>query len=161
MLWLSFLTQEGKERTDDTENLVSLTFLETSDVHGHDMPINYATNEEAHLGMARASTYIKRMRQENPNVLLIDNGDSIQGTPLTYHYAKLRNHLPNPIVSIMNHLNYDCAVIGNHEFNYGMSIANKAVEESNFPWLSANILNKDSKDPSFGFQKLLIQYVFV
>lgn len=132
-------------------NHVTLTFLETSDVHGHVMPINYATNEEAYLGMARASTYIKRMRQADQNVLLIDNGDSIQGTPLTYHYAKLRNHLPNPIVSIMNHLNYDCAIIGNHEFNYGMSIANKAVEESNFPWLSANILSKVSKDPNFGF----------
>lgn len=137
---------------DDMEqHHATLTFLETSDVHGHVMPINYATNEVALLGMARASTYIKRMRKENPNVLLIDNGDSIQGTPLTYHYAKLRNHLPNPVVSIMNHLKYDAAIIGNHEFNYGMSIANKAIEESAFPWLSANILNSISKDPYFGF----------
>ncbi len=132
-------------------NHVTLTLLETSDVHGHVIPINYATNEVAYLGMARASTYIKRMRKEHPNLLLIDNGDSIQGTPFTYHYAKLRNHLPNPIVSIMNHLNYNCAIVGNHEFNYGMSIANKAVEESDFPWLSSNIFHKISKEPYFGF----------
>ncbi|WP_019413797.1 bifunctional UDP-sugar hydrolase/5'-nucleotidase [Paenisporosarcina sp. TG20] len=130
---------------------VTLTLLLTSDVHGHVLPINYATNEVVPLGMAYAATHIKRLRKENPNLLLIDNGDSIQGTPLTYHYAKFRNHLPNPMISIMNHLEYDCTTIGNHEFNYGLSMAKKAVKESLFPWLSSNILDKTSQEPYFGF----------
>ncbi|KIL47509.1 bifunctional metallophosphatase/5'-nucleotidase [Jeotgalibacillus campisalis] len=132
-------------------NEVSITILETSDVHGHIMPLHYAANKETPNGLARISSYIKEMRKLEPELLLIDNGDCIQGTPLTYHYAKFRDHLPNPVISVMNYLQYDCAVIGNHEFNYGMSIVSKAVSQSFFPWLSANILHKVTKESYFGY----------
>ncbi|MDG5473088.1 bifunctional UDP-sugar hydrolase/5'-nucleotidase [Jeotgalibacillus sp. ET6] len=132
-------------------NEVSITILETSDIHGHIMPLHYAANKETPNGLARISSYIKDMRKQEPDLLLIDNGDCIQGTPLTYHYAKFRDHLPNPVISVMNHLQYDCAVIGNHEFNYGMSIVSRAVSQSFFPWLSANILHRDTKESYFGY----------
>ncbi|TDL35230.1 bifunctional metallophosphatase/5'-nucleotidase [Jeotgalibacillus sp. S-D1] len=130
---------------------VSITILETSDVHGHIVPIQYADNTEAPVGMARAATYIKKMREKDPELLLIDNGDMIQGTPLTYYYSKYRNHLPNPMITIMNHLQYDCATIGNHEFNFGMGVVSKAVSQSFFPWLSANILHEVTKESYFGY----------
>ncbi|KIL45875.1 bifunctional metallophosphatase/5'-nucleotidase [Jeotgalibacillus soli] len=130
---------------------VTFTVLETSDVHGHVTPTSYATKLPVPSGLARASSFIKRVREEAQPVLLIDNGDMIQGTPLMYHYVKFRQHLPNPTISVMNYMNYDSATIGNHEFNYGMSVLSKAISQSNFPWLSANIVHKVTKESYFGF----------
>jgi 2',3'-cyclic-nucleotide 2'-phosphodiesterase / 3'-nucleotidase len=118
-----------------------LVILETSDLHGSIFPINYGTNENVPQGLSYAATVIKKHRKQEENLLVIDNGDCIQGTPLAYHYVKFGGDLPNPMIKILNELEYDAAVIGNHEFNYGMKILNRAVSESDFPWLSANIVD--------------------
>ena len=89
---------------------------------------------------------------------MIDNGDVIQGTPLTYHYAKFLQDHKNPIISILNSLDYDAAIIGNHEFNYGMSLLMESVNESNFPWLSANIIDKETNKPGFGKPYLIKEF---
>ncbi|QQZ09287.1 bifunctional metallophosphatase/5'-nucleotidase [Heyndrickxia vini] len=137
---------------------LTLTILETSDVHGNIFPINYGTNKEAEVGLGRIASLIKKERMENENVLLIDNGDLIQGTPLTYHYARIDHEKINPMILLANELNYDAAVFGNHEFNYGQEILSSAIEDSNFPWLSANILNKETGEPYYG-QPYLIKEV--
>lgn len=128
----------------------SLTILETSDVHGNIYPITYGTNEETPLGLAKVASIIKQEKLKNPNTLIIDNGDLIQGTPLTYHFVKFGVQQRNPMIQILNKLDYDAGVIGNHEFNYGMKVVNQAVSESSFPWLSCNILHKATKEPYFG-----------
>jgi 2',3'-cyclic-nucleotide 2'-phosphodiesterase/3'-nucleotidase len=125
---------------------VVITILETSDIHGNIMPINYANNEKRDLGLAKVASLIKKKREENPNVLLIDNGDLIQGTPLTYHYSRIDSSDINPVIRVLNHLKYDMAVLGNHEFNYGREILNRAIEESDFPWLCSNIILRDSNE---------------
>lgn len=130
-------------------NRQTITILETSDIHGNIYPINYGTNQLADVGIGKIATLIKQQREMNEHTLLIDNGDLIQGTPLTYHYARLQSEQPNPMILLANTLKYDAAVIGNHEFNYGQDILSATVGESDFPWLSANILNK-SRDPYFG-----------
>ncbi len=127
-----------------------LIILETSDLHGHVFPINYRDNEEVNGGVAKIASMIKREREKYKYSLLIDNGDVIQGTPFTYYYAKFLREKSNPLVYLLNELQYDCAVIGNHEFNYGMEVLQAAVNESQFPWLSANILHKETKDCAFG-----------
>ncbi|XJZ26549.1 bifunctional metallophosphatase/5'-nucleotidase [Bacillota bacterium Lsc_1132] len=127
-----------------------LILFETSDIHGNIFPINYRTNQEIHAGLAKMASIISQEKQKYDHTLLIDNGDVIQGTPLTYHYAKFLHDKNNPIIRIMNDLHYDAAIIGNHEFNYGMELLNRSVEDSNFPWLSANILNGGTADPYFG-----------
>ncbi|HDR7793555.1 TPA: bifunctional metallophosphatase/5'-nucleotidase [Bacillus luti] len=129
---------------------VTLNILLTSDIHGTVYPIHYHDNSSAELGLAKISTLIKKERTQNTNVLLIDNGDFIQGTPLTYHYATYEKDKKNPMSLLANYLNYDAAIVGNHEFNYGMDILNHAVETANFPYLSANILDKNIKEPYFG-----------
>lgn len=121
-----------------------LTILETSDVHGTILPINYSDNSYANCGLAALSTIIAREREINPATILIDNGDMIQGTALTYFHAKINNNRPNPMIEAMNLMGYDAAVIGNHEFNYGRAYLDKAINTSNFPWLSANITKKIS-----------------
>ncbi|TCP20975.1 2',3'-cyclic-nucleotide 2'-phosphodiesterase/3'-nucleotidase [Scopulibacillus darangshiensis] len=129
---------------------MKLIILETSDVHGNIYPINYGTNGKADVGMGKAAALIKRERDLYDHVMLIDNGDMIQGTPLMYHYARIDQKRDNPMVLLANDLHYDAAVFGNHEFNYGQEVLLKAVKESSFPWLSANILEEDTRTPFYG-----------
>lgn len=129
------------------QQIIKLTILVTSDIHGNVFPINYANNEKKEQGLAKLATVIKEERKKNPGCILIDNGDLIQGTPLTYHYARIDNSKSNPIIKILNYLKYDAAVIGNHEFNYGQELLKRAISESKFPWLSANLIDKDSNRP--------------
>ncbi len=140
------------------ENCCELVILETSDIHGNIFPINYGNNQETNSGIAKIAHLIKQEKQTHDYTILIDNGDIIQGTPLTYHYAKFLFDKKNPMVSILNRLQYDAAVIGNHEFNYGIQLLKNAVEESYFPWLSANILDGKTNQPLFGQPYLIKEF---
>lgn len=128
---------------------LTLTILHTSDLHGNIFPINYATNKPSDVGLAKIYTLVKAVRSENPNVLLIDTGDLIQGTPLEYYHARIENDPPDPMVLVMNHMGFKASVLGNHEFNYGMNILKKAISEAEFPFLSANIVKKGTDQPYF------------
>ncbi|MCZ8517702.1 bifunctional UDP-sugar hydrolase/5'-nucleotidase [Paenibacillus filicis] len=130
--------------------MLNLTILETSDLHGHMLPIQYANNQATEYGFARLASRIREERRKGGPLLLVDNGDLIQGTPLAYHHARLNVETDNPMVQALNELEYDAAVIGNHEFNYGPELLGKAVRESNFPWLSANIVDESTGEPFFG-----------
>lgn len=129
---------------------VFLTVLATSDVHGHVYPYYYGTGEHAGHGLGKLAAIIKKEKEQSEISILIDNGDLIQGTPLTYYYSRYLNNQKNPMIQILNELEYDAAVIGNHEFNYGKNTLARAVSESNFPWLSANILFNSTKETYFG-----------
>ncbi|QXE01256.1 bifunctional UDP-sugar hydrolase/5'-nucleotidase [Terribacillus sp. DMT04] len=133
-----------------SENTTNITLLVTSDVHGNIFPTTYRDREPAPLGLARVATLIRQIRQEKEHVLLLDNGDMIQGTPLTYHHAKYGAAEDNPMIRCMNELRYDAAVIGNHEFNYGMPYLQAAIQSAAFPYLCSNILDKTKKEPVFG-----------
>jgi 2',3'-cyclic-nucleotide 2'-phosphodiesterase/3'-nucleotidase len=122
----------------------------TSDIHGNVLPLSYSDNTYKPQGLAKIATKIKEIRDKSEVVLLIDNGDLIQGTPLTYHYSKISSEGTNPMIEILNYLKYDAMVVGNHEFNYGKEILYRAQKESKFPWLSANILNEEDRECTFG-----------
>ncbi|GAA0447452.1 bifunctional metallophosphatase/5'-nucleotidase [Virgibacillus salarius] len=131
-------------------NTAKLTILYTSDVHGHVMPIHYGTNEKANLGLAKYATVVKQTRKKSDHVIVLDNGDLIQGTPLMTHYVKQHTDKENPMIKTMNTINIDAGVIGNHEFNFGSNILADAINQSNFPWLSANIIDKETGRPKYG-----------
>jgi len=127
-----------------------IVLLETSDLHGYIFPKLYANHSFAEMGLAKIATIIRQQRDSHANVILIDNGDLIQGSPLTYYYAHFAQSEVHPMIQSMNELACDAAVIGNHEFNYGMGLLRKAVGDSNFPWLSANIIDSATGEPAFG-----------
>ncbi|EON70334.1 bifunctional metallophosphatase/5'-nucleotidase [Lysinibacillus sphaericus] len=118
-----------------------LQLLVTSDIHGYLMPTTYRRTLEP-LGLVKLASIIEELRGQTPS-LLIDNGDLIQGSPLASYYHANHSHRPNPIIEIANFLNYDVAIFGNHEFNYGLPFLKKAVTQSQFPWLSGNIFHED------------------
>ena len=128
---------------------VHIVVLGTTDLHGNLFPVDYYTNKADNRGLAKISTLIKQMRQENKNVLLIDSGDTIQGTPLEYFHNKKNNQPPDPMMLGMNSLNYDAMTVGNHEYNFGLNVLEKARGEAQFPWLSANTYNKGTNETHY------------
>ncbi|OAX50792.1 bifunctional metallophosphatase/5'-nucleotidase [Paenibacillus sp. AD87] len=119
----------------------------TSDLHGAIRPIHYNTNAYRPAGLALLASLIRRERDRSPELLLVDNGDLLQGSPLASYAASfVSNHEVHPFINVLNELGYDAAVMGNHEFNYGQDLLRKAVEDSHFPWLSANIVNEGKPD---------------
>lgn len=127
-----------------------VTILLTSDIHGNVFPLNYGNNTPADVGLGKIASIIRNERTKNEHTIVIDNGDLIQGTPLTYHYVNFLADKKNPMITILNELKYDAALIGNHEFNYGLDILKSAVKESRFPWLCANIVDVKTKTPFLG-----------
>ena len=121
----------------------TLTILGTSDLHGNVWGYSYESmTESTGDGMARISTYVSQVRAENPNTILVDAGDSIQGTIMTddLYSDKAANH---PVMAAMNYMKYDAWTLGNHEFNWGVDNLKTVMAQSNAPVLAANIKNAD------------------
>ena len=116
-----------------------VTILETTDLHGNLLPVDYYSNETDQRGLAKVATLIRAARAQNPTgTLLLDSGDVIQGSPLAYVHNTRNNTPPDPMMSAMNALGYDALAVGNHEYNFGLAVLEKARREATFPWLSAN-----------------------
>ena len=119
-----------------------LVILSTTDMHGRIFPIDYYTNRYDNVGIAKVATLVKEARKNDPDLLLLDSGDTIQGTPLEYFHNKRHNTPPDPMMLSMNALHYDAMAVGNHEYNFGLKVLEKARSEAQFPWLSANTYDK-------------------
>ena len=104
---------------------IAITVLHTNDMHGRVMSKNG--------GLARIATLVKQVRADMPNVLLLDAGDIIHGTPVEYLSGG------KAIISSMNATGYDCATLGNHEFDFGLDITKQAISLAKFPFVCANI----------------------
>jgi 2',3'-cyclic-nucleotide 2'-phosphodiesterase/3'-nucleotidase len=128
---------------------VHITIIGTTDLHGNILPVDYYTAQPDARGLAKAATIIKRARQENPDLLLLDSGDTIQGTPLEYFHNKRNNAPIDPMMLAMNALHYDAMAVGNHEYNFGLPVLEKARREAQFPWLSANTYDKGTGHTHF------------
>ena len=128
---------------------VQITILGTTDLHGNILPIDYYTNKSDNRGIAKIATLIKRVRKEQPNVLLIDSGDTIQGSPLESFHGRKNNQPTDPMMLAMSSLNYDAMAVGNHEYNFGLKVLEKARSEAKFPWLSANTYDKGTQQPHY------------
>src|SRR5262245_24458014 len=115
-----------------------VVILSTTDMHGRIFPIDYYTNKYDNVGIAKVATLVKEARKNDPDLVLLDSGDTIQGTPLEYFHNKRNNTPPDPMMLAMNALHYDGMAVGNHEYNFGLKVLEKARSEAKFPWLSAN-----------------------
>ena len=124
---------------------VQITILGTTDLHGNIEPVDYYTDKADNRGLAKVATLIKRIRHEQPNTLLIDSGDTIQGSPLESFHSRKNNTRTDPMMLVMNSLNYDAMTVGNHEYNFGLKVLEKARGEAKFPWLSANTYAKGTE----------------
>ncbi|MER5524607.1 5'-nucleotidase C-terminal domain-containing protein [Streptomyces sp. NPDC002677] len=140
----------------------SLTVMGTTDLHGNVFNWDYFKDAEYTdakgnaLGLARVSTLVNQVREEKGrhNTLLLDAGDTIQGTPLAYYYAKVdpitaKGGPVHPMAQAMNAIGYDAAALGNHEFNYGIETLRRFEDQLRFPLLGANAVDAKTLRPAF------------
>jgi len=121
-----------------SQQIDTLYILQTTDVHGRIYPYDYFNDQPAKVGFAQVYSRIKRYRAKYNNVILVDAGDVLQGTPLAYYFNKIETDKPNPLILTMNRMDYDAFTVGNHEIEQGVAVYTRAEKESDFPWLSAN-----------------------
>lgn len=125
---------------------VDLRILETSDIHTNVMDYDYyKTKYDPKIGLARTASLIKAHGSEVNNVVLVDNGDLLQGSPMGDYVAanfKRDNTIggTHPAYKAMNTLGYSVGNIGNHEFNYGLDFLAESLAGANFPYINANVL---------------------
>ncbi|MFG1608498.1 bifunctional metallophosphatase/5'-nucleotidase [Actinoplanes sp. NPDC049265] len=134
--------------------------LGTSDTHGNVYNWDYYRDAEyddsAHndVGVAKLAALINQIRGERgTTTLVLDAGDTIQGTPLATYYAKqepiTETGAKHPMARAMNVLHYDAVTLGNHEFNYGLPLLNLWIDQLGFPALAANAVNVATGRPAF------------
>lgn len=136
-----------------------MTLLATTDVHGNVMDWDYFCNRPASelygtgIGLARAAGIVAQVRQRcgPDSVVLVDNGDTLQGTPVAYYYARVEpvtaTGLDHPLAVAYNTIGYDAQVIGNHDFNYGLDLLAAYAEDLAYPLLGANVLDVSTGEP--------------
>ena len=127
----------------------TLTVLHTSDLHGHVHPRDTLSDRDFGEGLARVATVARSVRQAGHPMLLLDSGDTIEGTPMqALVFRKGVGDGTDPTVRAMNRIGYDAMAVGNHEFDFGRERLEKSRREARFPWLSANIVSGDGR-PAF------------
>ncbi|WP_051326407.1 bifunctional 2',3'-cyclic-nucleotide 2'-phosphodiesterase/3'-nucleotidase [Aliagarivorans taiwanensis] len=138
-------SSSDSEQPYDGETL-TIRLMETTDIHANMRSFNYFTSEEdPEYGFSRTALIIDKAREEQPNSFLVDNGDLIQGSPFGDYVAKelgagwLGQGNIHPIYRAMNHVGYDVANIGNHEFNFGLEFLDASIAGADFPYVSANV----------------------
>ena len=131
-----------------TEKKVTLRLIETSDVHGSFFPYDF-TNRKPKVGsMARISSYVKQLRKQyGNNVVLLDNGDILQGQPTSYFYNYVATNEPNIAAQVINYLGYDAETIGNHDMEPGHAVYDKWIKEVKCPVLACNVVNVKTGQP--------------
>jgi 2',3'-cyclic-nucleotide 2'-phosphodiesterase/3'-nucleotidase len=141
-----------------SKSTATITLLSTTDIHGHVELWDYYADKPVNLGLAKISTLVNQVRAEAPDALLLDCGDTIQGTPMAYYFAEKDPSKPNPVIAAFNAMHYDAMAVGNHEFNFGLPVLQKAMGESRFPWLAANVRPTESHG-ALPFQPYIIKQV--
>ena len=125
-------TVKGEDKPTEHETF-DFAFLSTSDLHGQIYATDYSAGYEksgtGSTGLTRIATYIKQMREKyGDNLFVSDIGDTIQGAPLTYYYAFNKPDVDDPAMKAFRTIGYDTWVVGNHEFNYGLTILNRQLD---------------------------------
>lgn len=127
---------------------VKLKFIETSDVHGNYYPYNFIDNKEWGGSLARVYTFVEEEREiYKDNLILIDNGDILQGQPSVYYYNFIDTVSTHLTADIMNYMGYNIGNMGNHDVETGHEVYDRWIKECDFPILGANIIRVSDGQP--------------
>jgi len=130
------------------QRTISLRIIETSDVHGCFFPYDFVEGKPLQGTLARVSTYVNRLRRQyGDRLLLIDNGDILQGQPTCYWSNYVATDEPNIAAQIVNYMRYDAATVGNHDVETGHAVYDKWISELQCPVLGANIVDRRTGQP--------------
>lgn len=141
LLW-AFLSLSATTRE------VKLKLIETSDIHGNFFPYNFITQQDWNGSFARVYTYVQQERQTyGDNLLLMDNGDILQGQPSAYYYNFMDMVSTHITAAMMNYMGFVVGNMGNHDVEAGHSVYDRWIKQCNFPVLGANIIRTSDGQP--------------
>lgn len=141
LLW-AFLSLSATTRE------VKLKLIETSDIHGNFFPYNFITQQDWNGSFARVYTYVQQERQTyGDNLLLMDNGDILQGQPSAYYYNFMDTVSTHITAAMMNYMGFVVGNMGNHDVEAGHAVYDRWIKQCNFPVLGANIIRTSDGQP--------------
>jgi len=127
----------------------ALVLIGTTDLHGTFFPFDLVTNQPSSNSLASVSSYLKEVREEGNKVIVLDNGDILQGQPEVYYYNYVDTVSEHLCASMLNYMEYDVATVGNHDIEAGHDVYDRLVKLYNFPLLAANAVSTSTNEPYF------------
>ncbi len=129
---------------------ITIRVAATADVHARLFSYDFLHNRPAANSLANVHHMVSNFRSRgNQHLILLDNGDLLQGTPAAYYANFVQDTEENLFSRVMNFIGYDAATIGNHDIEAGPDVYNRLKNEFDFPWLGANVLDKETGEPYF------------
>ena len=136
--WIFFLT--GAVLAQD--KIVKLKIIETSDIHGNYYPYDFILRHEAGGSLARVYEFVQKERETyKDNLLLLDNGDILQGQPCAYYYNYIDTISPHLAAEVLNYMKYNTGNMGNHDVETGRAVFDRWADDCKFLVLGANIID--------------------
>ena len=129
------------------ESELVVRLITTSDIHGSIFPYDFIRNVTAEVSQMHVSSYVNEQRDQYEHVILLDNGDVLQGQPLVYYYNFVKTDAPHIVPSVMNEMRYDASSVGNHDIEAGPDVYTRVYDEAAFPYLAANAVWIDTGEP--------------
>lgn len=127
---------------------INLKIIETTDVHGCFFPYDFIERQPMRGTLARVSSYVKKLRQQyGDNLILLENGDILQGQPTCYYYNYVATDVPNVAAEIVNYMGYDAQTFGNHDVETGHLVYDKWRSEISCPVICANVIDRKTGRP--------------
>lgn len=149
ILWCALLVSGVFCSCNNKPDNAVLTFYCTTDVHGSLFPDDLKKDAPTDYNLARISGYLQQEKAANPDFILLDGGDFLQGQPSNYYFNFIATDSANIVSQIQNYMGYDAVAVGNHDIEAGHPVYDKVVKESQFPWLAANAIDVQTGQPYF------------
>lgn len=130
---------------------VTISILATTDLHGWVLPFDYSRDEsDERYGLAKVATLIDSVREVNAYTLLLDAGDFLQGNQFAEYYARVADDAPSyPLFDVMEYLQFDATVVGNHEFNFGIPYLDLRISQTSIPVLGGSVYTAGTLEPYY------------
>lgn len=132
------------------DKIVKLKIVETSDIHGNYYPYDFILRHEAGGSLARIHAFVQKEREVyKDNLLLLDNGDILQGQPCAYYYNYIDTISPHLAAEVLNYMQYNTGNMGNHDVETGRAVFDRWADDCKFPILGANIIDTATGETHF------------
>lgn len=134
-----------------------ITIFSTNDIHGKFFPFDYVDSMPIRYSLSAASVIINNMREETgkERVVLIDNGDHLQGDNSVYYYNFVDTTSKHIFSEIVSWLDYDAVIVGNHDIEAGHPVYDRLFKQDGVPYIAANIINLKKGLPYFKPYKII------
>lgn len=148
LISLIMILAAGFNTINAQEHTIKLKIVQTSDIHGNFFPYDFINRKEWGGSLARVHAFAEEQRKTfGENLILLDNGDILQGQPSVYYYNFIDTVSSHLCADMLNFMRYDAANMGNHDIETGHAVYDRWVKECNFPVLGANIIDTKTGAP--------------